>query len=173
MCPAYQKIPHPTFRKANIVHRGHYANTAVHPRIKRTSDGLSPISNLAATPPQRLHPRTLNPYRFHCGRWKHERVGARSQTLPPRGELETTFTSTYARWMEPFHLIAILSSNSTDLPKKTPRPIPARPTSRSALVRTQLCELCLHHCACPSPAPAPPLSVNGKDEARTADDNSM
>ena len=39
----------------------------------------------------------------------------------PMRELEVTFSSTYSRWTEPFHLIVILSSNSTDLPKKTPR----------------------------------------------------
>ena len=41
--------------------------------MKRTSDGLPPIPRPTATPPQDFHPRTPNLYRFHCGRWKHER----------------------------------------------------------------------------------------------------
>ena len=83
--------------------------------MRQTSDGLSPIRSLATTPPQRLHSRIPNPCCFHCGRWNPER--GRGLTVPVR-ELEATFLSPYARWTEPFHLIVILSSNSTDLPQK-------------------------------------------------------
>ena len=52
------------------------------------------------------------------------------------GELDAIFSSTYARRIEPFYSTITHSSRSIYLPK-TPRPLPARSTGRSALVGVQ------------------------------------
>ena len=155
-CPAHQKIHHPTLRKAKTVHRGLYSNTGV-PNASATL----PTTNIQSVP---LSLRLVEP-----------RAGSERGHKPCRpreGTRSDIFT--YLRTVDgtlPFDCHPQLQLDRH--PKKISRPIPARPTGRSALDRTQLCELCLHRCVCPSPSPVPPPFANGKDKTRTADDDSM
>ena len=78
----------------------------------------------ATTPSQYLHPRTPNPYRIHCGRWKHEQdreAYSRSAVtnLVLAGAPIVIFSSaTYARRTKAFYSTIMRSFNWTDLPRK-------------------------------------------------------
>ena len=69
----------------------------IHSRMKPTfSDTLS-----TTTPSQHLHPRTPNPHRFHCDRWRHEQ--GRSEVINLAvlfGVLDASFPS--ANGQNPF-----------------------------------------------------------------------
>ena len=108
-------------KSQHSIHGNPDTNIGVHPRIKPTS----PIHHLATTPSQHLHPRTPNPHRFRCGRWKREQGRSDVTNLAVLlGALDASFPSTYGQ-------------NPSIRPRAAPRLIPARPTGRSALMGTR------------------------------------
>ena len=115
----------------------------------------------ATTLSQYLHPRTPNPYRIHCGRWKHEQDReAYSRSVATNlvvlaGAPIDIFLS-YLRRADRSLLLNNHARFQLDRPpKKAPRPIPAGPVDRFALVGTQLWKVFLRHRACASPDPPP------------------
>ena len=71
----------------------------------------------------------------------------------------------------------LLSNNHARLqldrpPKKAPRPVPAGPIDRFALVGTQLWKVFPRHRACVDPAPPSPPSANGRGKTRTTNSDS-
>ena len=122
----------------------------------------------ATTPSQYLHPRTPNPYRIHCGRWKHEQDreaysrSAATNLVVLAGAPIDIFLS-YLRRADRSLLLNNHARFQLDRPpKKTPRPIPAGPVDRFALVGTQLWKVFLRHRACAGPDPPPPEQFDGK-----------
>ena len=160
-------------KSQHSAHRKLDANIGFRSRMRRKFNNTPPSLK---SPSQHLHHEHPIHTAFHCCRWGYERGRSEVANLAVLfGRSKRCFALPTHGRQKPF-IRQPIDHARLQLgrpPKKSPRPIPAGPADRFALVGTQFWRVFLRYRACAGPAPASLRFTTGKGKTQTIYNDSM